>query len=90
MSLFVVLFEEDDGDNGIWFFDYSYLENMYWMSKKISVKEKIVGWYSIGLKLWESDIDIYELFYVYMFELVFVIVDVRAENANISTSAFAA
>ena len=41
-SSFAVPFEEDDGENGIWFLDHSYLENMYRMSKKISAKEKIV------------------------------------------------
>ena len=89
-SSFAVPFEEDDGENGIWFLDHSYLENMYRMSKKISAKEKIVGWYSTGPKLRESDIDIHELFYAYAPEPVLVIVDVRAENANIPTSAFAA
>ena len=88
-SSFAVPFEEDDGENGIWFLDHSYLENMYRMSKKISAKEKIVGWYSTGPKLRESDIDIHELFYAYAPEPVLVIVDV-AENANIPTSAFAA
>ncbi len=89
-SSFAVPFEEDDGENGIWFLDHSYLENMYRMSKKISAKEKIVGWYSTGPKLRESDIDIHELFYTYAPEPVLVIVDVCAENANIPTSAFAA
>ena len=89
-SSFAVPFEEDDGENGIWFLDHSYLENMYRMSKKISAKEKIVGWYSTGPKLRESDIDIHELFYAYAPEPVLVIVDVRAENANIPTSAFGA
>ena len=89
-SSFAVPFEEDDGENGIWFLDHSYLENMYRMSKKISAKEKIVGWYSTGPKLRESDIDIHELFYAYAPEPVLVIVDVRVENANIPTSAFAA
>ena len=89
-SSFAVPFEEDDGENGIWFLDHSYLENMYRMSKKISAKEKIVGWYSTGPKLRESDIDIHELFYAYAPEPVLVIVDVRAENANIPTSAVAA
>ena len=89
-SSFAVPLEEDDGENGIWFLDHSYLENMYRMSKKISAKEKIVGWYSTGPKLRESDIDIHELFLAYAPEPVLVIVDVRAENANIPTSAFAA
>ena len=89
-SSFAVPFEEDDGDAGIWFLDHLYLENMYRMSKKISAKEKIVGWYSTGPKLRESDIDIHELFYTYTPEPVLVIVDVRAENENIPTSAFAA
>lgn len=89
-SSFAVPFEEDDADNGIWFLDHSYLENMYRMSKKISAKEKVIGWYSTGPKLRECDIDIHELFYAYTPEPVLVIVDVRAENANIPTSAFAA
>jgi len=89
-SSFAVPFEEDDADNGIWFLDHSYMENMYRMSKKISAKEKVIGWYSTGPKLRECDIDIHELFYAYTPEPVLVIVDVRAENANIPTSAFAA
>ena len=50
----------------------------------------MIGWYSTGPKLRECDIDIHELFYEYTPEPVLVIVDVRAENANIPTSAFAA
>ena len=89
-SSFAVPFEEEDGEGGIWFLDHVYLENMYRMARKISAKEKIVGWYSTGPKLRDNDIDIHELFYEYTPEPVLVIVDVRAENANIPTSAFAA
>lgn len=89
-SSFAVPFEEEDGEGGIWFLDHVYLENMYRMSRKISAKEKIVGWYSTGPKLRDNDIDIHELFYEYTPEPVMVIVDVRAENTNIPTSAFAA
>lgn len=89
-SSFAVPFEEEDDASGIWFLDHVYLENMYRMSRKISAKEKIVGWYSTGPKLRDNDIDIHELFYAYAQEPVMVIVDVRAENANIPTSAFAA
>lgn len=41
--------------------DHDYIENMNEMFKKISAREKIVGWYHTGPKLRSSDLDINEV-----------------------------
>ena len=47
---FAVPFEEDKNE-GVWFLDSNYLENMFAMFKKVAAKEAIVGFYSTGPKV---------------------------------------
>ena len=89
-SSYALPFEEDEKDPTIWFLDHSYLETMYRMFRRINAKEKVVGWYSTGPKLRESDLDMHELFSNYHPNPVLVIVDVRPENMDIPTSAYLA
>ncbi|CAI5956126.1 unnamed protein product [Closterium sp. NIES-64] len=70
-------FEEDDKDASIWFLDHNYHEAMFAMFKKINAKERVVGWYSTGPKIRESDLDIQELFYNYCSGPVLVTIHVQ-------------
>lgn len=45
---FGVPFEEDKRDPNVWFVDHNYVEEMANMFRKVSGKEKIVGFYSTG------------------------------------------
>eukprot|EP00270_Netrium_digitus_P021837 TRINITY_DN9588_c0_g1_i1.p1 TRINITY_DN9588_c0_g1~~TRINITY_DN9588_c0_g1_i1.p1 ORF type:complete len:306 (+),score=86.18 TRINITY_DN9588_c0_g1_i1:188-1105(+) len=85
---YAVPFEEDDKDTSIWFLDHNYHEAMFSMFKKINAKEHVVGWYSTGPKLRESDLDIQELFFSYASNPVLVIIDVQPKELGIPTQAF--
>lgn len=85
---YAVPFEEDDKDPTIWFLDHNYHEAMYAMFKKINAKEHVVGWYSTGPKLRESDLDIQELFFDYASNPVLVIIDVQPKELGIPTKAY--
>lgn len=85
---YAVPFEEDDKDSSIWFLDHNYHEVMFAMFKKINAKEQVVGWYSTGPKLRESDLDIQELFYSYCTNPVLVIIDVQPKEMGIPSQAY--
>lgn len=46
----------------VWFLDRDYLVNMRDLFKKVSVKEKVVGWYHSGPGVKESDLSIHGVF----------------------------
>jgi 26S proteasome regulatory subunit N8 len=55
---YAVPFDEDRKDPTVWFLDHNYHENMLAMFRKISAKEKVVGWYSTGPKIRPADFGI--------------------------------
>jgi len=57
-----VPFEEDESNPNVWFLDHNYHETMNELSKKVSAKERPVGWYHTGPKLRPSDLNINEVF----------------------------
>ncbi|PNW82369.1 hypothetical protein CHLRE_06g278256v5 [Chlamydomonas reinhardtii] len=85
---FALPFEEDDHDTSIWFLDHSYLEQMYKMFKKVNAREKIVGWYSTGPKLRESDLDINELMRGFCESPVLVICEVQPKEVGLPFTAY--
>ncbi|KAG2439653.1 hypothetical protein HXX76_005003 [Chlamydomonas incerta] len=85
---FALPFEEDDHDPSIWFLDHSYLEQMYKMFKKVNAREKIVGWYSTGPKLRESDLDINELMRGFCDSPVLVICEVQPKEVGLPFTAY--
>jgi len=74
---FAIPFEEDEQNATIWFLDHNYLENMAAMYRKVNARENIVGWYSTGPDLRQSDLDINELFRKYTSNPAMVIIDVQ-------------
>ncbi len=50
---FAVPFEEDLNNPKVWFLDHNFLENMYWMFKKVNSKFKIPD-YDSSLLMWCS------------------------------------
>ncbi|OAV91325.1 hypothetical protein PTTG_08233 [Puccinia triticina 1-1 BBBD Race 1] len=62
-----------------WFLDHNFVESMGEMFKKVSAKEKLIGWYHTGPKLRSTDLEINEVFKRYCSRPVMVIVDVRAD-----------
>ncbi|CAI5471640.1 unnamed protein product [Closterium sp. Yama58-4] len=53
-----------------------------------AAKERVVGWYSTGPKIRESDLDIQELFYNYCSDPVLVIIDVQPRELAIPSQAY--
>jgi len=76
---FAVPFEEDPREPGIFYLDHDYLEIMYTMFKKVSAKERIVGFYSTGPKIRPADLPLDKLFRKYTSNPVLVIIDIRPE-----------
>ncbi|KAJ1725573.1 proteasome regulatory particle subunit [Coemansia erecta] len=85
---FAVPFEEDEKNPAVWFLDHNYVETMRDMFKKISAKEKIVGWYHNGPKLRSSDLQINELFKRYTENPVLVVIDVQPKAIGLPTDAY--
>eukprot|EP01080_Neovahlkampfia_damariscottae_P009619 gene9619-1823_t len=85
---FAAPFEEDPSDPSIWFLDQNFLENMFNMFRKVNAKEVIVGWYSTGPKIRQSDIDVHQTFTKYLTHPVYVVVDVEPKQVGIPTEAY--
>jgi 26S proteasome regulatory subunit N8 len=64
------------------------MENMFNMFRKVNAKEVIVGWYSTGPKIRQSDIDIHQTFTKYVTHPVYVVVDVEPKQVGIPTEAY--
>jgi 26S proteasome regulatory subunit N8 len=69
-----------------WFLDHNFVEAMGEMFKKVSAKEKLIGWYHTGPKLRSTDLEINEVFKRYCPRPVMVIVDVRADRGVVKGS----
>jgi 26S proteasome regulatory subunit N8 len=85
---YAVPFEEDEKNPHIWFLDHNYHENMWSMFKKVSARERVIGWYSSGPKIKPSDIEIHQLWKRYVSNPVFVIIDVQPKEVGIPTKAY--
>ncbi|XP_049850053.1 uncharacterized protein LOC126320749 [Schistocerca gregaria] len=85
---YAVPFEEEKPNSSIFFLDQNYHENMWSMFKKVSAREKVVGWYSTGPKIRPSDLYINELFRQYTPNPVFVIIDAQLIEVGIPTKAY--
>merc|ERR1712226_582861 len=91
---FAVPFDEDEKDDEIWFLDHEYLDNMYFMFKKVNAKEKVVGWYHTGPKLHKNDMKINDLIRDFCsppdHRSVLVIVDAKPKHIGLPTEAYKA
>ena len=86
---FAVPFEEEPRDPKVWFLDHNYLEQMFFMFKKINAKEKILGWYSTGPGIRAPDIEINEYFKRFAPEPLLIVIDVtRLDNVELPAQAF--
>lgn len=77
---------EEHGDT--WYLDHAYLTSMFLMFKKVSAKEKIVGFYSTGPKIKQTDLAIDALFREYHPHPALVIIDVRPDVEGIPVQAY--
>mmetsp|Transcript_37379 Transcript_37379/g.33520 ORF Transcript_37379/g.33520 Transcript_37379/m.33520 type:complete len:97 (-) Transcript_37379:545-835(-) len=62
---------------------------MFSMFRKISAKEKVVGWYTTGTKFKPHDIEIHEVFKKYCAHPVLVMIDVEhVDELGLPTEAY--
>jgi 26S proteasome regulatory subunit N8 len=84
----IVPFEESDADPSVWFIDHNYHENMAELFKKVSAKERPVGWYHTGGKLRVSDLRINELFLKYCPAPVLVVIDPTCSGPDLPFNSY--
>lgn len=82
---FAIPFEENEEN---FFFDTSYLQNMFELFYKVNCSEKIVGWYHSGSKMHNNDLDISKAFSRYCEDPVLAIVDVEMKASDIPVQIF--
>mmetsp|Transcript_20787 Transcript_20787/g.43362 ORF Transcript_20787/g.43362 Transcript_20787/m.43362 type:complete len:316 (+) Transcript_20787:156-1103(+) len=90
VNSFAVPFEEDLKNPDVWFLDHNYLENMFAMFRKVTAKERIVGFYSSHPTIKPNDLKINSLLGRFCANPVFVTVDVRPNQSELPTNAYLA
>jgi 26S proteasome regulatory subunit N8 len=73
--------------------DHNYLENMLAMFRKVSAKERVVGFYSTGPQIRQNDLRIYEIVKRFLppktlAPPVFCIIDIRPDRQSMPTTAY--
>jgi len=87
---FAVPFDEETMPPRTWFLDHNYLEDMFRMLRRVTAKEKIIGWYSTGPKIVNNDISIHDMFLKYTDEPIYCIIKVKNETDDIPAEAYTA
>lgn len=66
-----------------WLLDTSYLQNMYDLLLKVNNKEKLLGWYHSGGKLYSNDLSMTKMFSNLLTHPFLVIVNVNCKSTEI-------
>ncbi|WUR02409.1 proteasome subunit RPN8 (RPN8) [Vairimorpha necatrix] len=82
---FAIPFEETEDE---WFYDTSYLQNMYELFHKVNSKEQIVGWYHTGPKMYKNDIEITKSFLKVIDNPYLVIINIHSEDYDLPIQIF--
>ncbi|KAH0795325.1 26S proteasome non-ATPase regulatory subunit 7 A [Histomonas meleagridis] len=82
LQCFAVPFEEDSADPSILFVDTNFIDEMYALHRKVTLKEKIVGWYSSKSTVSPNDLDIHQIIKRYTPNPVFITTDVNASDPH--------
>lgn len=82
LSCFAVPFEEDATDPSIWFVDTNFIDDMYALNRKVTLKERIVGWYSSKSSISSNDLDIHQMMRRYIPNPIFITTDVGASDPH--------
>jgi 26S proteasome regulatory subunit N8 len=77
----------------VFYLDHNFLESMLAMFRKISAKERVVGFYSSGPQIRQNDLRIYEIVKRYLPQKtitppVFCIIDIRPDRQSSPTTAY--
>jgi 26S proteasome regulatory subunit N8 len=79
LSSFAVPFDED---GAVWFIDTNFIEEMYTLHRKVTLAERIVGWYSSRSTISPNDLAIHDSLRRYVPNPVFITTDVRAQDPH--------
>jgi 26S proteasome regulatory subunit N8 len=79
LQSFAVPFDED---GAVWFVDTNFIEEMYALHRKVTLKERIVGWYSSRSTISPNDLAIHESLRRFNDNPIFITTDVRAQDPN--------
>eukprot|EP00529_Nitzschia_sp_RCC80_P026003 CAMPEP_0113495570 /NCGR_PEP_ID=MMETSP0014_2-20120614/29677_1 /TAXON_ID=2857 /ORGANISM="Nitzschia sp." /LENGTH=354 /DNA_ID=CAMNT_0000389471 /DNA_START=40 /DNA_END=1104 /DNA_ORIENTATION=- /assembly_acc=CAM_ASM_000159 len=90
---FAVPFEEDSKNASVFYLDHNYLENMLAMFRKVSAKERVVGFYSTGPQIRQNDLRIYGIVKRFLppktlTPPVFCIIDIRPDRQSMPTTSY--
>jgi len=90
---FAIPFEEDSRNPAVFYFDHNYLEFMRGMFRKISTKERVVGFYSTGPQIRPNDLRIHGIVERFLpkntvVPPVFCIIDIRPDRQSLPTTAY--
>lgn len=93
INSFAVPFEEDSKNDSVFYFDHNYLENMLTMFRKVSAKERVVGFYSTGPQIRQNDLRIYDIVKRFLpaktiIPPVFCIIDVRPDRQSAPATSY--
>merc|ERR1712038_852208 len=83
----------DSKNPAVFYLDHNYLENMLGMFRKVSAKERVVGFYSTGPEIRPNDLRIHSMLKRFLPKgsvtpPVFCIIDVRPDRQSIPTTAY--
>jgi 26S proteasome regulatory subunit N8 len=79
LQSFAVPFDEE---GSVWFLDTNFIEEMYALHRKVTLKERIVGWYSSRSQISPNDLVIHESLRRHTENPIFITTDVRAQDPN--------
>jgi len=90
---FAVPFEEDSKNSSVFYLDHNYLENMSTMFRKVSAKERVVGFYSTGPQIRQNDLRIHDIVKRFLpantiTPPAFCIIDIRPDRQSLPTTSY--
>lgn len=90
LNSFAVPFEEDERNPTVFFFDHDYVENMAAMFRKVTARERIIGWYSTGPQIRPADMGVHEIVQGYCSSghALYVICQVDPKEIGLPTEAY--
>ena len=82
LQCFAIPFEEDIDNPNIFFVDTNFIDEMFKLHKKVTLKEKIIGWYSSLSTISPNDLEIHKVISKYNPTPIFLTTDVGASDPH--------
>jgi 26S proteasome regulatory subunit N8 len=89
LLLLVCLWKTTNNKQAVFYLDHNYLENMLLMFRKVSSKERVVGFYSTGPSIRPNDLRIHKVVQPFApTPAVFCIIDIRPNRPDLPVTAY--